>query len=102
MLCQKGGSAMQCRIVFWAVAGFVVACAWAVYAMVHPSPGVSYDNATWALIEITCPAAVLGRMMPLKIYWFLLLNAVAYALAGCLFESLRKVRFDSGPGASLP
>jgi hypothetical protein len=93
---------MTRRIVFWAVAGLVVAIAWAVYAMFYPSPAVAYSSGTWTLIEITCPAAVLGRMMPLKIYWFLLLNAVAYALADCLFKFLRQVRFDWISVASLP
>jgi hypothetical protein len=36
------------------------------------------------------PASLLGRRAPLAFYWFILLNAVTYAVVGLGMEVLRR------------
>jgi hypothetical protein len=78
---------MTKRICWWALAGFVVACCWFIYSTVTaPNPNL----ARWTIVAITAPASLLGRAVPLAYYWFILLNAAAYALVGLAAELLRR------------
>jgi hypothetical protein len=71
---------MKRTIALWASAGFIVACAWVVFfAVTAPHP---YSEHTfWMVVDITAPASLL-RAYPVKFYWFILLNAFAYAVVG--------------------
>jgi hypothetical protein len=71
------------RIAAWALAGFLVACGWFLYSWATmPNPNL----ARWTLVAVTAPASLVGRNMPLAYYWFILLNAVLYAVAGFAAE----------------
>jgi len=78
---------MKQRIGLWALSGFVVACFWVIYGLATwPNQNLGHS----AFVAITAPASLLGRTMPLAFYWFILLNAVAYALFGFTTELLRR------------
>jgi hypothetical protein len=78
---------MTRRICLWAVAGFAVACCWFIYSTATaPNPNL----VRWTIVAITAPASLVGRAMPLAYYWFILLNAVIYALVGIATELLRR------------
>jgi hypothetical protein len=78
---------MKRRIAWWAFSGVGVACCWAVYAMASaPNPGLARSM----VVAITAPASLLGRMIPLAFYWFILLNGAIYALGGVAAELLRQ------------
>jgi hypothetical protein len=78
---------MTKRIIWWALAGFTVACCWFIYSTATaPNPYL----ARWTIVAITAPASLIGRTMPLAYYWFILLNAVIYAFVGLATELLRR------------
>ena len=84
---------MTRRIVLWSIAGFIVACGWVLFvdALTPASRGeILRSRALWALIEITAPVAWFARHLALKYYWFVLLNAFAYALVSLAFEPVRR------------
>lgn len=79
---------MKQRISLWAAAGLSIACCWVIYVtMVWP---FTNQNVNWTLAAITAPASLIGRAMPLKYYWFILLNGAAYALVGLITELMRR------------
>ena len=78
---------MKYRIAEWATAGFLVAGGWGVYFLVtskdHPiEPIVS------TLVRLTCPIAIVGSHHAVSIYSALTANALTYALAGIVLETL--------------
>ncbi len=79
------------RIALWAVIGFSVACGWAVIAL---AMGTGFNpwqqRFLWTMAEITCPIAVLGKSIPLKLYTVIAINAATYALAGLAVELFRR------------
>ena len=80
---------MRRRISLWALCGAVVASCWVLYSLANwPTLGSAYRPA----VEITAPASLLGRSIPLAYYWFILLNAVVYALVGTAVDPLRRLR----------
>jgi hypothetical protein len=86
---RRAGNRMNRRISLWALAGFAVGCFWFAYST------ITWPNSNLGrslLVAITAPASVLGRFMPLAFYWFILLNAAAYALFGLATELVRRVR----------
>ncbi len=78
---------MKRRIGLWALAGFAVACFWVVFGM---ATWPNYNLGRWTVVAITAPAMLLGRTIALAYYWFILLNAAAYALFGLATELLRR------------
>ena len=78
---------MSRTVGIWALVGFVVACCWVVIGIAL-GPGYNLGRST--LLSITAPAALLGRRVPLTYYWFVLLNAGAYAVVGLGAEVLRR------------
>jgi hypothetical protein len=83
---------MKRTIVIWAIAGFLVAGLWAVYAAAtFPNP-LRAQPVVWLLINLTCPItfASFHFHFGLKLYWVLLVNAATYALVGLAVESLRQ------------
>ena len=77
---------MKRRIALWALAGFAVALIWFVVGLFT---WPNYNLGRSVFVAITAPASLVGRSMPLAYYWFMLLNAAAYALAGVAVELLR-------------
>ena len=71
----------------WALIGFIVACCLAGIGSVL-GPGYNLGHST--LVSIMAPASLLGRRAPLAFYWFILLNAVTYAVVGLGMEVLRR------------
>ena len=80
---------MKQRIALWGLAGFVVASGWVLFFLTT-SPWPRW-HPLWIIVDITAPASFL-RVYPLKYYWFILINAAAYALLGMVFELLRRTR----------
>ena len=84
---------MKRKIVIWAIAGFLVASLWALYAgATFPSPLISAQPIVWTLVYITCPVAFASFHFHfgIKLSWVLLANAATYGLFGLAMESLRK------------
>ena len=83
---------MKQRIALWTLAGFIVACVWVLFiAAMGPQTGVRLESGRffWPIAYVTAPASLL-RHFPLKDYWFVLLNALIYGLAGFAAELLRR------------
>jgi len=81
---------MKYRIAMWAGAGFLVAVFWALFAIAtFPSTSERMRD-VWTLISLTCPVAIAGRHYPISLYEVLAANAVTYALAGLIVETLRR------------
>lgn len=85
---------MKRRIGLWALSGLAVACCW-VIAGVVTAP--TYNLGRWTVAAITAPASLIGRVIPLAYYWFILLNAAAYALVGLTAELLWRHHRQSLP-----
>ena len=79
---------MKRRLGLWILVGLAVACCWFLVSLMLP-PHYMYTVGRSSILAITAPASLLGRAMPLKYYWFILLNGVAYALFGLLIELFR-------------
>lgn len=80
---------MRYRIAMWAIAGFLVAGGWALYAIATFPYTNERMREAWALISVTCPIAVAGMHYPISLYWALIANAATYALLGLIVETLR-------------
>jgi hypothetical protein len=81
---------MRQKLGLWALIGLLVACGWVLYSIVA-GPFTNQNPGTWTIAAITAPASLIGRAMPLKYYWFILLNGAAYALLGLTAELIRRV-----------
>ena len=82
---------MKRRLVLWTLIGIGVACCWFLIGLITgPQFGRFLGNSI--IVAITAPASILGRAMPLKYYWFILLNGAAYALLGLATELFRPAR----------
>jgi len=79
---------MRRRIGLWALCGLAVACFWFAYGT---AAGTIHNFGRWPIVAITAPASVLGRHMPLRYQWFILLNGAVYALLGLAIEPIRKL-----------
>ena len=78
---------MTFRIVIWAIAGFLVAGFWALFAFAT-FPSNLRD--VWPLVSLTCPVAIVGMHYPVSIYQSLAANAVTYGFVGLVVETLRQ------------
>jgi hypothetical protein len=81
---------MKFRIAIWAIAGFLVAGGWALYALATTPPALGLGDPLLPLARLTCPIAILGSSHPISLYSALLANAATYALAGLIVETLRQ------------
>jgi hypothetical protein len=84
---------MKRTIGMWAIAGFLVAGFWAVYAFVGGP--LTFTDPVMVWVQLTCPIAFL-RYYPLHLSWVLLANTVTYALAGVIVENLRRRLHPAG------
>ena len=81
---------MKHRIVMWAIAGFVIAGFWALFALAtFPSTNERIRD-LWTFICITCPVAIAGMHHPISLYESLIANAVTYGFFGLVVGTLRK------------
>jgi hypothetical protein len=80
---------MKHRIGMWAIAGFVVAGGWALYALATAPPALTSGDPILPFVRLTCPIAILGGSYPISLYWALLANAATYAMAGLIVEMFR-------------
>jgi len=76
---------MKHRIGIWAIAGFLVAGCWALYAF---ATAMDPAGRIVILVQLTCPITLL-RSYPLSLYFVLTANAATYALIGLIVETLR-------------
>jgi len=84
---------MKFRIGMWAIAGFLVAAAWAIYALASfPSPITPAQPLVWNLALLTQPIAYASFHFhfPASIYLVFVSNAAIYALLGLIVETLRR------------
>ena len=77
---------MKRRIALWALAGLAVASAWVLFGLLT---WPHYNLGRWMITAITAPSSMVGRIMPLSYYGFILLNGVGYAVVGLATEGLR-------------
>lgn len=81
---------MRHRIGMWAIAGFLLAGFWALFAIAtFPSTNERLRD-VWFLVCITCPIAVAGMHHAISLYEALAANAITYGLVGLMVETLRK------------
>lgn len=83
---------MKHRIAAWAIAGFVVAGCWALYAFARPFPITAAEPVVRTLAGLTQPIVLAGFYFHfgLYFYWVLAANAATYALLGLIVETLRQ------------
>ncbi len=84
---------MKFRIAVWAMAGFLIAAGWAVYALAtFPSPITPAQPLVWNLALLTQPIAYASFHFNFaaSMYLVFVSNAVTYALLGLIVESLRR------------
>jgi hypothetical protein len=56
---------MKFRIAVWAIAGFLVAVFWALFAYAtFPSSERMRD--VWTIVSMTCPVAIAGKHYPIR------------------------------------
>jgi hypothetical protein len=77
---------MKYRITVWAIAGFLVAGFWALYAI---ATFPSNLREVWTLVCMTCPIAIAGMHHAISLYETLAANAFTYALIGLIVETFR-------------
>lgn len=81
---------MKYRIAIWAIAGFLLADFWALFA------GASFPSTpermrdVWTIVCVSCPVAIVGMHYPVSLSVTLVANAVTYAFVGLAVETLRK------------
>jgi len=80
---------MKYRIGEWAIAGFLVAGGWALYALASTPPALTSAHSIMTLVRLTCPIALLSSY-PIRLEWILLANASTYGLLGLMVEILRQ------------
>lgn len=80
---------MRNRIAMWALAGFLVAAFWGIYAFATTAPAMTSGDPLMTLVRLTCPITLLNHY-PLSVYLVLAANAATYALVGLILETLRR------------
>lgn len=78
---------MKHRIAMWAAAGFAVAGGWALYFLATSRDHV-IAPIVQAMINVTCPIAIVGMHYPISLYAALAANVATYALAGLVLETI--------------
>jgi hypothetical protein len=76
---------MKHRIGVWAIAGFLVAGFWALYAF---ATVMTPTDRVGTLVQLTCPITLLANY-PLSLYLVLFANPATYALVGLIVETIR-------------
>ena len=80
---------MRYRIAMWAIAGFLIAGFWALFAITTFPSTPERMRDMWTVVCLTCPVAILGMHYPISLPVTLVANAVTYGLVGLAVEALR-------------
>jgi hypothetical protein len=83
---------MKYRVAVWALAGFLVACAWALYFLVA-ARHLPVQPMVSTLVRLTCPIAIVGSHYPVSLYLAITANIASYALVGLVVEILLRKCF---------
>jgi len=80
---------MRTRIVYWALAGFLIAACWAVF--LWATFPTFHSRELMNLARLTCPFSVVGEHyhFPVSITQTLISNVVIYGLLGLVLEPFR-------------
>lgn len=81
---------MKCRIAMCAIAGFLVAGFWALFAVAPLLSTNERMRDVWTIVCITCPISIAGMHHPISMYEGLVANAVTYGFVGLVVKTLRK------------
>jgi hypothetical protein len=81
---------MRYRIGMWAIAGFLLAGFWALFAAATFPSAPERMCDLWTVVCITCPVGMLGMHYPVSLYVALVANAFTYGFIGLAVEALRK------------
>jgi hypothetical protein len=81
---------MRYRIGMWAIAGFLLAGIWALFAAATFPSTTERMRDVWTVVCITCPVAIVGMHHPISLYAALVANAATYGVVGLGVEALRK------------
>jgi len=81
---------MRYRIGMWALAGFLLAGFWALFAVATFPSTPERMRDMWTVICITCPVAILGMHYPISLYVALVANAATYGFVGLAVEAFRR------------
>ena len=81
---------MRYRIAMWAIAGFLLAGFWALFAIATFPSTPERMRDMWTVVCITCPIAIVGMHSPISLYVALVANAVIYGFIGLAVGALRK------------
>jgi hypothetical protein len=87
---------MKNRIAMWAIAGFLVAGFWALFAVATFPSTSERMGEVWTVVCMTCPIAIAGMHHAISLYETIAANVATYALVGLIVEGLRK-RSSSRP-----
>jgi hypothetical protein len=80
---------MKYRIAVWALAGFLLAGFWALFAVAtFPHTSERMHN-VWPLVCLTCPIAIAGMHHAMRLYEVLVANALTSGFAGLIVETMR-------------
>jgi hypothetical protein len=83
-------AAVKYRIAMWAIAGFLVASFWALFAVAtFPSTSERLRD-VWTFVCISCPIAIAGMHHSISFYETLVANTVTYGVVGLIVEIVRK------------
>ena len=81
---------MTYRIAMWAIAGFLLAAFWALFAFATFPSTPERMRDVWTVVCITCPVAIVGMHYPISLYVALVANAFTFGFVGLAVEALRK------------
>ena len=91
---------MRYRIAVWAIAGFLLAGFWALFAIATFPFTPERMRDVWTVVCITCPIAIVGMHYPVSLYVTLVANAVTFGFVGLAVEALRKQLQPTGRSRS--
>lgn len=79
------------RVLFWTIAGCLIAGLWAIYAVATFPNQLFSSPVLWTFVNVTCPVAFASFHFHfgIKLCWAVLANAATYTLIGLAVESLR-------------
>lgn len=81
---------MRYRIAMWAIAGFLLAGFWALFAIATFPSTPERMRDVWTVVCIACPVAIVGMHYSISLYVALVANAVTFGFVGLAVEALRK------------
>jgi hypothetical protein len=74
----------------WAIAGFLLAVFWALFAITTFPSTPERMRDVWPVVCATCPVAIMGMHHAIGLSVVLIANAATYGILGLVVEALRK------------